>query len=207
MKHDAEAVRALILRARQGDQEALGQLLESHREDLRRWAERRLPGRVGARVGGSDVVQQTFLEAHRNFGQFFGGDEPELVAWLQRILECNVAEVIRDHTQAQKRDVRRERPLAGGPGSEEARPTEPPARHSTPSQRAVRGEEEESLARALAALPEDQREAVRLRHLEGRPLKEIARLLGRSETATAGLIKRGMQALRRLLGEADEEGS
>jgi RNA polymerase sigma-70 factor (ECF subfamily) len=63
----------------------------------------------------------------------------------------------------------------------------------------MRGEEAERLSRALVALPDDQREAVRLRHLEGWPLADIARHLGRTPAATAGLIKRGMQTLRRLL--------
>jgi RNA polymerase sigma-70 factor (ECF subfamily) len=70
---------------------------------------------------------------------------------------------------------------------------------STPSQRAIRGEEEQLLMKALSVLPDDQREAVRLRHLEGLALADVARHLGRSPAATAGLIKRGMQVLRRQL--------
>jgi RNA polymerase sigma-70 factor (ECF subfamily) len=70
---------------------------------------------------------------------------------------------------------------------------------SSPSQKAIRGEEAQQLAQALAVLPDDQRDAVRLRHLEGWALADIARHLGRSPAATAGLIKRGMQVLRRRL--------
>ena len=74
---------------------------------------------------------------------------------------------------------------------------------TTPSQKAIRGEQANRLAQALAALPDDQREAVRLRHLEGWPLDDIARHLGRTPAATAGLIKRGMKALRRRLHESE----
>jgi RNA polymerase sigma-70 factor (ECF subfamily) len=74
---------------------------------------------------------------------------------------------------------------------------------SSPSEKAIRGEEEHRLAEALTTLPADQREAVRLRHLEGWALADIARSLGRSPAATAGLIKRGMQALRRRLRERE----
>jgi RNA polymerase sigma-70 factor (ECF subfamily) len=70
---------------------------------------------------------------------------------------------------------------------------------STPSQKVIQGEQEQLLMQALRVLPDDQREAVRLRHLEGWALTDIARHLGRSSAATAGLIKRGMQALRRQL--------
>jgi RNA polymerase sigma-70 factor, ECF subfamily len=68
---------------------------------------------------------------------------------------------------------------------------------TTPSQKAIRIEQSEHLSHALEALPEDQREAVRLRHLEGWALADIAVRLGRTPAATAGLIKRGMKALRR----------
>jgi RNA polymerase sigma-70 factor (ECF subfamily) len=70
---------------------------------------------------------------------------------------------------------------------------------SSPSEKAIRGEEEQRLTEALTTLPADQREAIRLRHLEGWALADIARRLSRSPAATAGLIKRGMQTLRRRL--------
>ena len=74
---------------------------------------------------------------------------------------------------------------------------------TSPSQQAIRGEEEQRLNEAVAALPDDQREAVRLRHLEGWALDDIARHLGRTPAATAGLIKRGVKALRRQLPKTD----
>ena len=58
------------------------------------------------------------------------------------------------------------------------------------------GEQIAELAAALDRLPDDQREAVRLRHFEGMPLTDIATAMGRSKVAAAGLIKRGMAALR-----------
>ena len=73
----------------------------------------------------------------------------------------------------------------------------------SPNQKAIPGGEAERLSQALAALPDDQREAVRLRHLEGWALAEIAVRVGRSSAATAGLIKRGMKALRRRLHESE----
>jgi RNA polymerase sigma-70 factor, ECF subfamily len=193
---------ALLLRARAGDPEALGRLLEAQRAALHRLAERQLGGPIAARVDASDLIQQTFLEAHRSFGQFAGQDVRELTAWLQGILDHKVAGAIRDHTLLQKRAVRRERSLddsqAGAPLKQGL-----DAGLSSPSQKAIRGEEAQRLARALEALPDDQREAVRLRHLEGWALADIARHLGRTPGATAGLIKRGMQALRRQLHPED----
>jgi RNA polymerase sigma-70 factor (ECF subfamily) len=199
MQDDSRTADELLERARRGDGEALGRLLEAQRADLHRLARRRLDARVAARVDASDMIQQTFLEAHRCFQQFAGRDARELVAWLQGILDHKVAGAIRDHTLLQKRSVRRERSLDDSHGGTAPLKQELDAGHSTPSQKAMRGEEAERLARALTALPDDQREAVRLRHLEGWPLADIARHLGRTPAATAGLIKRGMRALRRRL--------
>jgi RNA polymerase sigma-70 factor (ECF subfamily) len=189
----------LLDRARRGDREALGSLLEAQRAALHRLAERQLGGRVAVRVAASDVIQQTFLEAHRSFEQFAGRGARELAAWLQGILGHKVAGAVRDHALLQKRDVRRDRSLDDSGGGAGPLKQQLDAGLSTPSQKAIRGEEVQRLSEALTLLPDDQREAVRLRHLEGWALADIARHLGRTPSATAGLIKRGMQALRHRL--------
>src|SRR5262249_31782392 len=109
-----------------------------------------------------------------------------------------------DHALLQKRDVRRERSIDDSQGEAPLK-QELTAGLSTPSQKAIRQEEIQRLSQALTALPDDQREAVRLRHLEGWALADIARHLGRTPAATAGLIKRGMQALRRQLHRGEVE--
>jgi RNA polymerase sigma-70 factor (ECF subfamily) len=191
--------KTLLVQARQGDREALGQLLEAQRAALQRLAKRQLSGRIAVRVDASDIIQQTFLEAHRSFQQFAGADAHELTAWLQRILDHKVAGAIRDHTLLQKRNVRRDRSMDDSHGGVASLKQQMAAGLSSPSQKAIRGEEAQRLAQALTVLPDDQREAVRLRHLEGLALADIARHMGRSPAATAGLIKRGMQVLRRQL--------
>ena len=196
---EAHLANALLEQARQGDREALGRLLEAQRAALHRQAERQLDGRIAVRADASDIIQQTFLEAHRSFRQFAGQDARELTAWLQRILDHKVAGAIRDHALLQKRSVRRDRSLDDSHGGVASLKKELDAGLSTPSQKAIRGEEEQHLMEALSGLPDDQREAVRLRHLEGLALADIARHLGRSPAATAGLIKRGLQVLRRNL--------
>jgi RNA polymerase sigma-70 factor (ECF subfamily) len=68
---------------------------------------------------------------------------------------------------------------------------------------AARQEELLRLAEALARLPDIQRAAVEMHHLEGRTLADTAEALGRSRSAAASLVFRGLSNLRRLL---DEEG-
>ena len=202
MKDDSLAPEQLLEQALHGDREALGQLLEAERTALHHLAERQLEGRIAVRVDASDIIQQTFLEAHRSLPQFTGQDLRELAAWLKGILDHKVASAIRDHTLLQKRNLGRERSMDDSQGGASLK-QDLDAGHSTPSQKAIRGEEAERLSQALAALPADQGEAVRLRHLEGWALADIAQRLGRTPAATAGLIKRGMQALRRHLHTND----
>ena len=201
MKDDAVGADELLQQARRGDREALGRLLEAQRAVLHRLAAGRLGERIEVRVNVSDIIQQTFLEAHRSFRQFAGRDARELAAWLQGILDHKVAGAVRDHTLLQKRDVRREQSMDDSQGGKGPLKQQLDAGISSPSEKAIREEEERRLTEALTALPADQREAVRLRHLEGWALADIARHLGRSPAATAGLIKRGMQTLRRRLHE------
>ena len=191
----AEAV-DLIGRARRGDEAALGRLLEENRAALLAEAERQLRRRLAARVDSADIIQQTFLEAHRGFERFEGHSEVQFASWLRTILNRNIAGQLRDHTRVAKRDLRRERSLDDNRGGGEPLRRKIVAGQSTPSQRAMRAEDFARLAVALGTLTKDQREAVRLRHLEGWPLARIAERLGRTPAAAAGLIKRGVQALR-----------
>jgi RNA polymerase sigma-70 factor (ECF subfamily) len=193
----------LIRQARLDDEAARGLLLEDQRDYLLRVAHQRLHGRVTVRVEPADVVQETFLHAHRAFDQFLGEEEAAFRAWLERILENAIARVIRNHLLLQKRSLTREQSL-GDPQTGSAGPENNlDAGVSTPSQRAMRREDEARLANALEKLPDTQRDAVRLRHLEGWSLAAIAERLGRTTVATAALVKRGMEALRKHL---DEEG-
>src|SRR5262245_17060786 len=107
----------LLREARGGDLEARGQLLATQHAGLRRWAERQLRGRLTVRVEAADLVQQTFLEAHRLFDNFAGEGETAFAAWLRSILSNKLARAVRDHVWLQKRSVqraRRARPRANG---------------------------------------------------------------------------------------------
>lgn len=184
----------LITEARAGSDEALGLLLDRYRPYLRLLAQRGLGTDVQSRVDPSDVVQRAFLDAHRDWEGFRGQAEPELVAWLRRILENNVSETVGEHVRAQKRSTRKEKSLtesgAGALASHLA------ADQSSPSQRAMRSEAAVFLAQAVDTLPEDQREAIRLRYMEGWTLTQIADHFDRSQVAVAGLLKRGLRGLR-----------
>jgi RNA polymerase sigma-70 factor (ECF subfamily) len=193
---ETELERLLEL-AQNGDRDARGRLLDHFRPQLCEWARRRIEGKIRVRVDESDIVQQSCLSALRDFDRFEGADVAEFAAWLRRIHDQNVRDVVRDHAVYQKRAVSKE--ADDHRAVQAARADQP-----SPSRQAMQGEQEAKIARALEALPEGQREAVRLRHLEGCSLAEIAQRLGRTEAATAGLLKRGLANLRRKLKDESE---
>jgi RNA polymerase sigma-70 factor (ECF subfamily) len=172
---------------------------ERFREYLHLLARLQMPLRLRGKLGASDVVQQTLLEAHRARPQLEGRSPGEQAAFLRRILANNLTDALRRFT-GPARNVARERSL-------EAELTRSFARleaclaadQSSPSERAEREEELLLLAEALAQLPEDQRTAVEMKHLLGYSLAEIGQALDRSEKAVGGLLGRGIKGLRKLL--------
>jgi RNA polymerase sigma-70 factor (ECF subfamily) len=169
--------------------------LNRYRDYLLLLARAQLPLRLRAKLGASDVVQQTLLEAHRHLQSFEGGSG-ERAAWLRRILANNLTNACRDF-ERDKRDVRREQPLHQSVEESSARLEAWLADgHSSPSQQAERNEQLLNLASALMRLPEEQRQVVEMRYLHGAALKEIAGFLGKSRSAVAGLLHRGMSDLR-----------
>jgi RNA polymerase sigma-70 factor (ECF subfamily) len=178
--------------------------LEGFRDYLRLLARARLDPRLQAKLDPSDVVQQTLLEAHKERGAFRGTTRAELAGWLRQILARNLANALRNFRR-DKRDVAREQALDAVAAESSARVEAwLAAEQSSPGDRAERAEEAARLAAALAALPEAQREVVVLRHLHGWSLHDIARHVGKSAPAVAGLLHRGLQRLRERSNERGE---
>jgi RNA polymerase sigma-70 factor (ECF subfamily) len=184
----------LLARARAGDGEAAGVLLEKYRPYLRILAERQLDQNLAARLDASDLVQQTCLSVLGRLPQFDGQDEAQFIAWLRTVHENNIRDAVREHLQTAKRAAGREVSVVADELTAQLRA-------SSPSQRVLVGESAAELAAALLELPPDQREAVRLRYLEGRSLAEIAERMERSVVAAAGLVKRGLIQLRKTMRE------
>jgi len=185
---------SLLKRARGGDDQALGTLLDEFRPYLNLLARRAMDGRLAGRIDDSDVVQQTFLSAVRRFSEFSGDGTSALAAWLQKIHERNLIDTARRHIDAQRRSV----------SSEATQVTIEPiaeAELTSPSQRMMRGENAVRLARAISQLPEDQAEAVRLRHLDAWSIDQIAERMDRSRRAVISLLHRGITNLRSKLSD------
>ena len=192
----------LLAAARQAGGAAVGQLLELYRNYLALLARTQIRRHLQGRLDASDVVQETFLTVHRDFGHFRGTTEAELVSWLRQILAARLADQVRRHVGAKRRDVRLERRLAdeleqsfcalcGGLAD----------RQPSPSQQAARREHGVLLADALKALPPAYAEVIILRHLDGLSFPEVAQRMGRSIGSVEKLWLRALVRLRRTLGK------
>ncbi len=191
----------LLQEARAGDPATLGRLLELYRRYLALLARVQIGQRLQGKVDASDLVQETFLEAHRNFTRFRGTSEAQLVRWLRQILAAKLADLLRRYLGTQGRDVRLERDIEGAFDRSSVlldRGLVPP--QSSPSQQAARREQAVLLADALAQLPDDYREVLVLRHLEGLTFPDAARRMGRSLDSVEKLWMRALARLRQLLG-------
>jgi RNA polymerase sigma-70 factor (ECF subfamily) len=180
--------------------------LEDYRNYLGLLARARVGALLRGRVSPSDLIQQTLLVAHRQAGQFRGTTSGELAAWLGQILDRQFANLVRDH-QRGCRDVRREQSLEQTIAESDVRLAACLAAvQSTPSQQAAWNEQLLLLARALAAIPDAQRQAVELRYLGGCSLEQIATRLKRTPAAVASLLHRGLANLQsRLEGRTSHE--
>src|SRR5262245_15470551 len=180
-----------------GDTQQDPRPLEKYRDYLGVLARLRLDPRLRGKCDASDVVQQTLLKAHQKLEQLRDRSDAGMAAWLRQILANTLADALRDPRL-------REQELWGGLDESSARlEARLAAEQSSPSQRVGRQEQLLRMASALARLPDDQRWAVELKHLQGLSVEEVAREMGKSKAAVVGLLFRGMKKLRMLLEESD----
>jgi len=199
---DPHGLPDLLAAARSGSREALGELLEGYRRYLTRVARDQLDPRLMAKGDPSDLVQETFRDAQRAFGQFRGSSEAELLAWLRQILVHRIGRFARRYRSTQKRSAVREVTLDPGDSSATAAYR---ADTPTPSAEAVANEQSGVLQDALARLPGEYREAILLRYRDGMSFEEIGRALGRSAEAARKLWGRAVERLREEMDEACDD--
>lgn len=195
-------VEQLIQQARAGDGAVLGKLLNSYGNYLRLLARIEIGRRLQGKVDTSDVVQETFLEAHRHFPQFQGHAGGQFTQWLRAILAATLANTVRRYLGTQARDLRLERELAADMDQSTCALgqilIDP---HSSPSQQVIRGEQTLLVAEALARLSEDYQTVLVLRHLEGLTFPQVAERMQRSVDSVEKLWLRGLTKLKREFSE------
>jgi RNA polymerase sigma-70 factor (ECF subfamily) len=177
-----------------GGDHGLAEAFEHFRPRLRRMVDLRMDARLAGRVDASDVIQETYLDAARQLRLYLARPEVSVFVWLRRLAWERMLSTSRRHLEAQKRDVHRELNLPDESSVLLARSL---LDGGSPSGELVLEELRDEVRRAVARLPETDREAILLRHFEGLTNKEIAEALGL--TAPAATMRYG-RALLRLKG-------
>jgi RNA polymerase sigma-70 factor (ECF subfamily) len=188
---------ALLGAFRAGDAAALGPLLARYQPWLQLLARLQIDQRLQGKLGASDVVQQTLLEACRALPQFHGETEAELKAWLRQILAHVLGHEFRRYRGTQQRHLDREVSMEKALAESSLKLEQMlAAADPSPSQQAMQREEEVRLADVLARLPADYREVIILRNLQNLPHEEVARRMGRGVGAVRMLWVRALTRLR-----------
>lgn len=189
---------SLLSAARGGNVQALGFLLQSFQPYLLAIARRGMPGNLRGKYDGADVVQETLLEAHRDFANFDGADSDDLRIWLCGILKHNLVDLIRRYCDADKRSIGREHSLESDLESDEyAGGAIDPS--PTPSSVCITRENVSALREALLRLPADEQAVIVLRHFESLSFVEVGRRLDRSPDAARKLCSRAIVRLQHML--------
>lgn len=195
---------ALLLAARLGSHSSLGLALDRFREYLLLIANQELSEELRPKVGSSDLVQESFIEAQRDFQQFHGTTAEEWMAWLRRILLNNLEDHARRYQQRAKRQVSREVSLDGDSPDNVA--ADLIAAADAPSAAMRRREEWQSLDQAVSRLSEPYQQVLRLRYWENQSLDEIGQVMGRSSEAVRKLWFRAVRELTREMRTTDDSG-
>jgi RNA polymerase sigma-70 factor (ECF subfamily) len=188
----------LVERARRNEPGELDRLFAQCRNYLHLLARAHVEKRLQSKVDASDLVQQTMLEAYRDFAHFRGATEAEWLAWLRRILTHNAANFVRHWQGAAKRQARRELSLQADNSASMAR-REPADDGESPSAQLLRKERELMLADAIAQLPPDYQEVICLRNLQKLEFNAVAERMGRSRPAVQMLWMRALKQLQGIM--------
>lgn len=207
MKDSPAPVAHLIDAFRRGDDGAGNELLRRYRPWLEFLARGHLRSSLRSKFDASDVVQQAMMEVLRAFPRFRGTTEAEWTAWVRRILARVLAHEVRRYRGTRKRDVSHELSIDQELAHSSHRLGAVLAASGTsPSQGAMKREQEVRVAELLDRMPDDYREVISLRHLEDLPFEAIGERMNRSAGAVRMLWVRALGRLRQEMGRMEETG-
>ncbi len=205
---DDSTTRLLIQRADEGDLSAASQLVDRHRDRLKRMVAVRLDPRLSARLDASDVVQDALAEAAQKLPEYLCRRPLPFYPWLRQIAWERIAHLHAQHLQCEKRSVLRECEMAL-PTPDFSRielAKQLFAQMAGPSTILRRNEEAERVQRAVERLRPQHRELLLLRYVEQLSVAETATVLQISEAAVKMRHVRALERLRDFLNDQPEEG-
>lgn len=208
---NSEQTQELMAAAKAGQEDAAGQLLNRHREALRRMVELRLDRRIQQRIDASDIVQEVMIEANRRLEQFLASPAMPFHLWLRQMARDRIIDAHRRHRASGKRSVDREQAMVA-PAALDRSTIELVGQlcdpELTPAAAATMQELQRRFQASLETMDDNDREIVLMRHFEQLSNQDVAQALGLTEPAASMRYLRAMRKLRKLLAEpSDESGS
>ncbi len=205
---DSDETLQLLNNAGDGDAAAVNQLLERHRNSLRRAVHLRLDRALARRIDASDIVQDVLVEANTRLADYLRDPRLPFHLWLRQLAKDRIIDMHRRHRSAQRRSVDREQgmsvPGTGGHSSINLAGLLPDA-ELTPAAAALRRELQERFLLALEQLEEDDREMILMRHVEQLGNTEVAQALDLTPAAAGMRHLRALRKLRAILGDTPSQ--
>jgi len=207
---NGDQTNALLVAAKLGDDEAVGQLLDRHRASVRRLVELRLDRKVQRRVDVSDVVQEVMFEASGRLDRYLQDPAMAFHLWIRQIAWDRIIDTYRRHRVSAKRNMDREQPMSVPMGGDQSSiqliaQLRDPA--MTPATAATQAELSRNVEAAIHRLGDQDREVILMRHFEHLSNLEIAEVLGLNPPAASMRYLRALRRLRQLLQDADPSGA
>ena len=184
-------------------QDNLAAAFAENRQRLISLAEKRLNPILLKRLSVEDVLSETYANAAKRLGYFAAHDDVPVYYKLRTILLQTLADIERRNLKASARDAYREvESVKCKVESEESSPFDNiPADITSPASRVDRDERHALLRRALAAMPENDRAILVMRHFDGLGNSECASALGLTEKAASIRYVRALERLQQKLVE------
>jgi RNA polymerase sigma-70 factor (ECF subfamily) len=198
---DAEQTAALLADAREGDADAVNQLLERHRDAVRRMIDLRMDRVLKRRVDASDIVQDVLIDANRRLRDYLANPVVPFHLWLRQMAKDRLIDAHRRHRGTARRSMDREQQLGAATAEQSSINLAAQLRDQqlTPAAAAAWAELQRRFEAACAQLDEQDQEIVLMRHFEHLANSEAAASLGLSAQAASMRYLRAMRRLRSLL--------
>jgi RNA polymerase sigma-70 factor (ECF subfamily) len=194
-----------LAKAGDGDVAAVNELLERHRDAVRKLIRMRLDQRIQRRVDVSDVLQDVLIEANRRLKDYIQNPGMSFHLWLRQIAKDRMIDAFRRHRGSAKRSVDREQSLTAPRGSERSSimlGQQLQDHELTPATAATQKELAKKVEEAIGRLGEADYEIIVMRHYEQLSNREVAEALNLTEPAAS---MRYLRAIKRLRAVMDEE--
>ncbi|MDB5392224.1 MAG: polymerase sigma-70 factor, Planctomycetaceae-specific subfamily 1 [Planctomycetaceae bacterium] len=202
---DSSETQELLTRAEGGETAAVNQLMERHRQSLRKMVQLRMDRALSQRIDASDIVQDVLLEASQRLVDYIKDARMPFHLWLRQLAKDQLIDTHRRHRVAQRRSLDREQPLVRHANADHSSldlAAQLQDQELTPAAAALRKEFQQRFYQALAELEEDDRELILMRHVEQLSNSDVAQSLGLSQPAAGMRHLRALRRLREILGDS-----